>query len=170
MTQKPKLFYGWVVVFIVFLSLTTYGLFSSYSVFLEPLEAELHTKRAAISMAYTIFLAVYSICATPMGWLSDRYGPRKTLWLAAFLIGCGITLCSLTTSLWQLYLFFGVIAAIGHGAIFVVPMSTLNRWFIQRRGLAVGIAACGIGFGLLVVPPITSQIINMYSWQVAFIF
>ncbi len=151
------------------MSLSTYGLFWSYSAFIEPLEATLHASRAEISAAYTMFMALYSICAVPMGWLSDKYGPRRTLWLAAFLIGGSVTLCSLITSLWQLYLLFGVVAALGHSAIFVVPMATLNRWFIQRRGLAVGIAACGIGFGLLVVPPIASQIIDMYSWQVAFV-
>ncbi len=169
MTQKPKLFYGWVVVFLAFMTITTYGLFYSYSVFLEPLEAELHSSRAAISAVYTIFMAVYSICAIPMGLLSDKYGPQKTLWLAAFLIGSGISLCSLATSVWQLYLFYGVIAALGHGAIFVVPTSTINRWFIRRRGLAVGMTISGLGVGLLVVPPIVSQIINMYGWQVAFI-
>ena len=169
MTQKPQLFYGWIIVFLAFMSITTYGLFYSYSVFLEPLENELHSSRAAISAVYTIYMVVYSTCAILMGSLSDRYGPQKTLWLAAFLIGGGISLCSLTTSIWQLYLFFGVVGALGHGAIWVVPTSTINRWFIQRRGLAVGIAVSGVGVGLLVVPPITAQIINMYSWQVAFI-
>jgi len=167
--QKPKLFYGWIIVFLAFMSITTYGLFYSFSVFLEPLENGLHSSRAAISAVYTIYMVVYSICAILMGSLSDRFGPQKTLWLAAFLIGGGISLCSLTTSIWQLYLFFGVVGALGHGAIWVVPTSTINRWFIQRRGLAVGIAVSGVGVGLLVVPPITAQIINMYSWQLAFI-
>jgi MFS family permease len=156
------------VVFLGFTTIITYGLFFSYSVFLEPLEAELHSSRAAISAVYTIYMVVYGICAIPMGLLSDKYGPQKTLWLAALLIGSGISLCSLATSVWQLYLFFGVIAALGHGAIFVVPASTTNRWFIQKRGLAVGIIISGLGVGLLVVPPITAQIIDIYGWRVAF--
>ena len=169
MTPKPKLFYGWVIVFLAFLSIATYGLFFSYSAFIEPLEAELHTTRAGISLAYTIYMVVYSICAIPMGSLSDKYGPRKILWLAAFLIGCGITLCSFVTSIWQLYLLFGVVAGMGHGAIFVVPASTISRWFIERRGLAMGIAVCGLGFGLMVVPPITTQVIITQGWQTAFL-
>lgn len=169
MTQKPKLFYGWIIVFLSFLSITTYGLFFSYSIFLEPLEAEFNSSRAEISAVFTIYMAVYSISAIPMGWLSDRYGPRKTLWLAAFLIGSGIFLCSLATSVWQLYIFFGIIASLGHGAVYVAPTSTINRWFTQRKGLAVGIAVSGLGFGLLVVPPAISQVINTYGWQVAFV-
>ena len=169
MTQKPKLFYGWIIVFLAFMSITTYGLFYSYSLFLEPLENALQSSRAPISAVYTTYMVVYSICAILMGSLSDRFGPQKTIWLAAFLIGGGISLCSLTTSIWQLYLFFGVMGALGHSAIWVVPTSTINRWFIQKRGLAVGIAVSGVGVGLFVVPPITAQIINRYSWQVAFI-
>lgn len=169
MTEKPKLFYGWVVTFLALLSLTTYGLFYSYSVFLVPLETQFHTTRAAISAVYTIYMAVYSTCAIPMGWLSDRYGPRKILLLAAILIGGGAALSSIATSVWQLYLFFGVIASLGHGAIYVVPTSTINRWFIQRRGLAVGIAISGLGVGLLVVPPMTARIVAAQGWQTAFI-
>jgi MFS family permease len=169
LTKNPRLFYGWINVFLAFLSITTYGLFYSFGVFLEPLEAELQSTRAAISGAYTLELAIYCICAIPWGWFSDKYGPRKSLWLAAFLIGAGISLCSLSTSIWHLYLFFGIIAAIGHGAVWVAPTSTLTRWFTQRRGLAVGIAMCGLGFGLLTVPPVTAQVINLYDWKTAFV-
>ena len=169
MSQKPKPFYGWVIVFCAFLAITTYGLFYSYSLFIEPLEAELHSSRAAISAVFTIYMVVYSVCGIPMGWLCDRYGPRKTLWLAALLIGSGIALCSSITSLWQLSLLFGVIAGMGHGAIYVVPTSTLSRWFIQRKGYAIGIATAGLGFGLFLVPPITAQVISMYGWQATFV-
>ncbi|MBI5968010.1 MAG: MFS transporter [Deltaproteobacteria bacterium] len=169
MTEKPKLFYGWINVFLAFLSITTYGLFYSFSVFIEPLEAGLGSTRTAISGAYTMELAVYCSCAIPWGWFSDKYGPTKALWLAAFLIGGGASLCSLCTSIWHLYIFFGIMAAIGHGAIWVVPTATLNRWFLQRRGLAVGIAMCGLGFGLLVVPPVTALTMNVYGWRVTFI-
>ncbi len=169
MTKNPKLFYGWINVFLALISITTYGLFYSYGVFLEPLEAELQSTRAAISGVYTLELAIYCVCAIPWGWFSDKYGPRKSLWLAAFLIGCGTSLCSLSTSIWHLYLFFGIMAAIGHGAIWVAPTSTLTRWFTQKRGLAVGIAMCGLGFGLLIVPPVTAQVIKLYDWKTAFV-
>jgi MFS family permease len=169
LTEKPKLFYGWINLFLAFLSITTYGLFYSFSVFMEPLEEGLGSTRTAISGAYALELAVYCSCAIPWGWFSDQYGPSKALWVAAFLIGGGTSLCGLCTSIWHLYIFFGLMAAIGHGAIWVVPTSTLNRWFIQRRGLAVGIAMCGLGFGLLAVPPVTALIINEYGWRVAFI-
>lgn len=164
-----KYFYGWVIVALAFISIITYGLFYSYSAFLVLLEADLGGTRAAISAVYTIYMIVYCLCGIPMGLLCDKFGPRKTLWLAALLIGAGIILSGFATSVWQLSLFFGVIAAIGHGAIYVVPISTINRWFVKRRGLAVGIASCGLGVGLLVVPPIATRLIALYSWRNAFI-
>jgi len=104
-----------------------------------------------------------------MGCLSDKYGPGKPLWLAAFLIGLGICLCSTITAIWQLYVLFGIVASMGNGAIFVIPISTVNRWFIEKRGLAVGIASCGLGVGLLVVPSLTAQIISAYGWRMTFL-
>lgn len=90
--------------------------------------------------------------------------------LAALLIGGGLSLCSLITATWQLWIFFGVIAGIGFSVIFVAPTSTVTRWFVERRGLAVGITISGLGFGLLVIPPITERIIWAYDWQTGFIF
>lgn len=169
MSGRPKLFYGWVNVVLAFLAITTYGLFYSYSVFIEPLEAELRCTRAAISGAYTLEMAVYCAWTIPWGWFSDKRGPRKALWLAALLVGSGTSFCSLASSVWHLYLFFGVIAAMGHGAIWVVTTSTISRWFLNKRGLAVGITMCGLGFGLLAVPPATAKIMNSYGWRITFI-
>lgn len=165
----PRFFHGWIIVFLAFLSAITYGLFYSYSAFIAPLESYLETSRAAISAAYTIYLAVYSAFAVPMGWLCDRHGPGRTMWLSAILIGGGLALCSTVTSLWQLYLLYGVVAAMGHGAIFVVPSATVSRWFVKKRGLAMGILASGLGFGLLVIPPVLQQIISTSGWRLGFI-
>lgn len=170
LTGKSKPYYGWLIVLLSFFSLTTYGVFYSYSGFIADLEPLLQTNRAGISGAYSLWLAMYSLFAIPMGWLSDRYGPRKMLWLAAVLIGGGMILCSTITALWQFYLLFGVVSGIGHGAIFVVPTSTVSRWFSQRRGLALGVTVCGVGVGVLALPPITTRLIEAYTWQNAFIF
>lgn len=169
MPSKPKIHYGWYIVFLAFLSVITYGVFYSFSAFIQPLETELGTTRAGISAAYTIFLSVYSLFAIPMGWLCDRYGPRWTLWLAAALIGGGLALSSTVTAVWQLYLLFGLVAGAGHGAIFVVPTSTVSRWFSQRRGLALGLTVCGLGAGLLIIPPIAARFIESSGWQSTFV-
>jgi OFA family oxalate/formate antiporter-like MFS transporter len=125
--------------------------------------------RAHTSFAFSIFMFVYSFATIPMGWLFDRFGPRIPLYFSTLLIGVGFPLCSLTAHLWQLWIFFGLIAGTGHGAAYVVPLSTLVRWFIDRRGLAVGIVGAGIGAGVSVVPPVAERLISAYGWRTTFI-
>jgi OFA family oxalate/formate antiporter-like MFS transporter len=169
MTTKSRLFYGWMIVFLGFCTVATFGVISSFGTFIKPLEAHLNASRTALSAAYTIEMAFYSVFASLMGWLCDRLGPRVSLWLSAVLLGGGTALCSTVTSTWQLYALFGVIAGIGHSAVFVVPTSTVARWFVRQRGLAVGTTACGLGFGLLLIPPMSEYLIRTYSWQTAFV-
>jgi MFS family permease len=167
--RKFRFFYGWVIVCVGFLSVATFGLISSYGTLIRPLESQLHASRTAISAAYSVEMACYALFAALMGWLGDRWGPRATLWLSAVLMGGGFALCSTVHHLWQLYLFVGLAGA-GRSAVFVVSTSTVTRWFVRKRGLAVGATACGIGFGLLVVPPICEHIVSSRGWQSAFLF
>jgi len=146
-----------------------YGLFYSYGNFFAPLEHEFGWGRGETAVAFSIYLIVYGLAAIPMGWLFDRYGPRLPLFLGGFLIGLGMALSGLTTDLWHLYLSFGFVAALGHGATYVVPTSTIAKWFVKGRGLAVGIAVSGIGAGTMVIPPLVERLIAFYGWRAAFL-
>jgi MFS family permease len=161
--------YGWLIVFISFFIFTTYGLFFSYGVFFKPIMEVFGWSRAQTSFAFTLFMTTYAITAIPAGWLFDRYGPRIPLYLSAILIGVGFFLCSYTKHLWHLWVFFGFIAAAGHGAVYVVPVSTIMRWFAKRRGMAIGIGVAGLGAGISVVPLIAERLIFFYSWRTAFV-
>lgn len=169
MGTERRFFYGWFIVFAGFFTVATFGVISSFSTFIKPLEAYLHASRTQLSAAYTIEMIFYSAFAAMMGWLCDRLGPRITLWISGLLLGGGTALCSRVTTTWELYALFGVVAGIGHSAVFVVPTSTVSRWFVRQRGLAVGTTACGLGFGLLVIPPVSEFLIRTYDWQTAFV-
>jgi MFS family permease len=169
MRSRWPFFYGWVIVFVSFFILTTYGIFFAYGVFFTPMVEEFGWSRAHTSFAFSLFMFVYSFAAIPMGCLFDRYGPRIPLYISTLLIGVGFSLCSYTTHLWQLWIFFGLIAGAGHGAVYVVPLSTVVRWFITKRGIAAGIVGSGIGAGISAVSPITERLIALYGWRTAFI-
>jgi MFS family permease len=169
MASKQRFFYGWTIVVAGFFSVATFGIISSYSTFIKPLESSLNASRTALSGAYTLEMICYAVFAPIMGWLCDKAGPRAALWLSGVLMGAGCALSSTIHSTWQLYALFGVVAGIGHSAVFVVPSSTSARWFIEKRGLAVGTTACGLGFGLLCIPPLSEYLIRAYDWQTAFI-
>ncbi len=166
---QPRFFHGWIVVILGFFSISMFGVINSYSTFIKPLETYLNTSRTTISGAYAIELSFYSVFSLLMGWIVDKYGARLALWGAAVFLGGGIALCGTITAVWQLYLFFGVIAGIGHSAVFVVPSTIVSKWFIKRRGLALGLTVCGLGFGLFLVPPVSARIISTYGWRASFL-
>ncbi|NIR86631.1 MFS transporter, partial [Candidatus Bathyarchaeota archaeon] len=165
-SKRSRFYYGWMVVIASFL--TTFIFFSIqyiFGVFSKSLIDEFGWTRSLTSGAYSLNMIVHGLSALLMGTLSDRYGPRITIGVNGFLVGLGIVLCSQIVDLWQLYVFFGLLIGVGMGAAFSPPMSTTAKWFVRRRGLALGIVASGIGLGTLVMSPLTNHLILVYGWQ-----
>jgi MFS family permease len=75
---------------------------------------------------------------------------------------------SQATTLWHLYLFYGVIVGIGMSISQTPLPSTIARWFVKRRGMMTGIAVTGIGVGMLIMPPAVSWLISNYSWRTSY--
>jgi len=71
-------------------------------------------------------------------------------------------------AIWQLYLFWGMITAIGVSGSVVPATSVVPRWFVKRRGLMTGIVIAGIGVGTMIMPPLASQLISDYGWRTSF--
>lgn len=105
------------------------------------------------SMAFSIAIFVLGLSAAILGRVIERYGPSRGGLLSAtfFSIGLfGSGLAVYLESLWLFFLFFGLISGIGLGLGYISPVSTLVKWFPDRRGLATGLAIMGFGFGGLV--------------------
>ena len=85
-----------------------------------------------------------------------------------FLLGVGYLLMSQISTIWHLYLVYGVIIGIGMSGGAVPLMSTVARWFVQRRGLMTGIAVSGIGLGTMIVPPLASWLISNHGWRISY--
>jgi MFS family permease len=84
-------------------------------------------------------------------------------------LGLGYFLMSKISVIWHLYLFYGVIIAVGMSAAFVPAASTVARWFVKNRGLMTGIAISGVGAGTMIMPPLASWLIGSYGWRVSYI-
>ena len=121
------------------------------------------------SGAFSLSTILQGVVAIPVGKLTDRYGPRMVMTVFAFFLGLGYLLMSQVNSIWQLYLFYGVLIGIGTGAPFVSLSSTIARWFVKRRALMTGIVMAGIGLGAIIVPPIASWLISNYEWRTAYL-
>ncbi len=107
--------------------------------------------------------------AIPAGWLADRFGPARVAVVYGFLIGLGLILSSQITDLVQLYITYGVIFGIGTSGVFAVSSGITARGFFKKRGLALGIVSAGVGFGILVMPPLTEYFIRAVGWSISYL-
>ncbi len=165
-----RLFYGWWVVAslatIMFLSA---GLgFYSLGVFVTPFEEEFGWSRGQVSVGIALATIMSGLLGPMVGMAVHRFGAR--LVLAVGVVGMGICfgLLGLTWSLLYLYLIM-VVMAIWRAGLMLVPVSqVVGNWFDRRRGLAMGITTTGIGFGGLVMAPLSKVMISTVGWRSTF--
>ena len=166
--EKTNFFYGWVIVAACFVAATSYGLFYTFGVFFKSLQDEFGWGRALTGSVHSVHLVIYALSTYFFGRLTDRIGPRRALSLGAFFIGIGLSLCSMITSIWQLY-FFYIIASLGSGVTVSLPNATVQKWFIRKRGLALGLVTAGVGAGTLFLAPLTQYLIASMGWRYSYI-
>jgi sugar phosphate permease len=162
-----KLYYGWVVVWVVFAALfVSAGVRAAPTVLINPLESELGWGRAAISAAVSIGLLLYGLSGPVAGWLMDRFGPKPLTLFGLGLIGLSTLLGAAMTELWQLNLFWGVLSGLGTGVVAPVLGATVaNRWFVERRGLVLGIFGSAASAGQLVTVPALMWLVVQIGWR-----
>ena len=103
------------------------------------------------------------------GWATDKYGPRITVAVGGFFLGLGLLLTSQINAIWQLYLFYGLMVGFGLSVAFAPLVATASRWFVAKRGLAVGIVVAGTGMGVVVMSPLADYLVSTYSWRPSYI-
>jgi MFS family permease len=167
---KNKLFYGWVIV-VAFCIIGTIiaGAGYSFGVFFKSIESEFELSRTVTSGIFSVSMIFVAIFAVLGGWAADRYGPRITLPIMGLFIGLSLLLTSQTNSTWQLFFTYSLLLSIGTGATFVVMTSTVSRWFVKKKGVALGIAGSGVGLGALFMAPFATFLIVNFDWRTAYI-
>ncbi|MFH1721385.1 MAG: MFS transporter [Candidatus Altiarchaeota archaeon] len=145
----------------------SYGIFFSFSVFFKPLQNEFGCSRALTSGVFSVHTVVYSISSIIMGRMIDRFGSRLMLGLSACFIGVGMILSGYSRNIWDLYIYYGVVASIGSGVVWTLPTVTITEWFERNKGLALGISFSGIGLGSVVLSPLSDYLIRLYDWRIA---
>jgi len=147
----------WIVAAAVAMQLALGGV-NAWSVFRDPFVDAFGSSIADVTWAYTINVVMFGLSAFVGGLCMARLGPRAIGLFASVLFGLGFFLVWFAEGrLWVLYLGYGILAGIGRGFGYVVPITTAVSWFPDRRGLVAGIviAANGVG-GLVVVPAATA--------------
>jgi OFA family oxalate/formate antiporter-like MFS transporter len=131
----------------------------TWTLFTGPLNKQLGTTLAELQWTFSLLVILQTWFSPFQAYLVDRFGPRLLISLGALLAGGSWILASTATSLWTLYLTYGIIGGFGTGIIYVGIIGLMVRWFPDRRGLAAGLAAAGYGFGAFFTSfPIDSMI------------
>jgi OFA family oxalate/formate antiporter-like MFS transporter len=136
------------------------GAVYAWSVFRIPLTRSFGWTISEVTLTFTIAIFVLGLAAFVGGLWMRRAGPRTVALTAGVLYGLGVFLASLAGGrLWWLYCSYGVIAGVGLGLGYIVPVATLVKWFPDKRGLITGLAVAGFGAGALITAPIATRLI-----------
>ncbi len=171
--MRGRVFYGWWVVmaaavglFMSFNPIVTY----SFGVFLLQLSGELGWTRGQISLAYSISMLAFAVSQPFVGRIVDRYGARRVVVPAVCIFGASFASLSLLTSnLAHFYAVFLVIGLVGGGTTSVVYLGVLSRWFVRRRGIALGLALAGNGLSAFVMPTLSQLLVDSLGWRNAYL-
>ena len=140
-----------------------------WTLFIDPIEQKYHWGRAAIQVAFTIFVVTETWLQPLGGYLIDRFGPRVLVCIGGALVAIAWAINSVADSLALFYL-AAIITGLGASPIFGATVGNALKWFPDRRGLAAGLTSAGFGAGaaLTVVPLAT--MIQSRGYEVAYLW
>ena len=169
--MRPKFFYGYVILGLCFINMVVMrGVNGAFGVYYLALLEEFGWSRSDGASIASINFVVYALAAPVVGFTFDRLGPRLLMPLGAALVGVGFLLSSFSTSLLHLHFSYGVVTALGQGALgFVGHNALISFWFVRQRATAIGIASMGQGLGALVMVPATQMLISSIGWRWTYI-
>ena len=158
---------SWIIAILGFLILGfSRGINSSFGVFYVALLETFGWSRGATAGVFSANLIVDAVVSPVVGHLLDRYGPKKVVGVGCLLLASGLWLSSQISSLWQFYIFFGLISALGFSFMGMVPHVVLvSEWFLSNRASAIGLVYAGTGVGILVLAPLTEWLISSWGWE-----
>ncbi|HKH91088.1 MAG TPA: MFS transporter [Gemmatimonadaceae bacterium] len=161
--------YAWVVVAITFVVLlVSAGVRAVPAVLMLPLEAEFGWLRTTTSAALSVNILLYGLTGPFAGSLMARVGVRRVVLVALALLASGVAVAPLIRERWQLVALWGLGIGIGTGLIAVVLAATVvNRWFVARRGMVLGILTASGSTGQLVFLPMLARATERYGWRTA---
>ena len=164
--MRGKYYYGYNILAAGFIMQgICYGAMFTYGVFFKEFQTEFGWSRAMISGASSLAFLIGGAFGIPAGRLNDKIGPKALSVVVSILFGLGYLLLSRLQTPWQLYLIYGLPVAVGFGAIDVITLSTVSRWFVRSRGMMSGVVKVGTGSGQVLMPLFAAALIAAYGWR-----
>jgi sugar phosphate permease len=162
-----RFYYGWVAVAVVFLVLlTSTGIRATPSVLMVSWEHAFGWDRATISIALSFSLFLFGMMGPFAAAAMQTLGIRTTVLFALTLLTVAVAASSFMTESWQMVVTWGLLVGIGTGSMAQVLSATVStRWFVQRRGLVLGILTASVATGQLVFLPMFAAVAEARGWQ-----
>jgi MFS family permease len=164
--KRSRVFYGWWIVGGSFSLQMIVGslMIHSFTAYFPLLQTQFGWSRAVLSGAFALSRAESGILGPLQGWLIDRFGPRMMVRVGMLIFGVGFIFFSQTDSVLDYYITFLLMAMGSSIAGFLTVATTVVNWFEKQRGVAMGIAMSGFGFGGLLVPAVAWSLTSL-GWR-----
>jgi OFA family oxalate/formate antiporter-like MFS transporter len=140
-----------------------------WTLFVNPIADAHHWSKAAIQVAFSIFILTETWLVPVEGWAVDKFGPRPVVLFGGLLCGLGWVMNSFAASLTMLYI-AAAISGIGAGAVYGTCVGSALKWFPDRRGLAAGLTAAGFGAGSAATIIPISMMIEKSGYEATFLY
>jgi len=169
---RSHLHYGWYILVASFAILFfNSGARYSFGVMFKPMIAEFGWNRGSISFAFFLNTAFWALSLIFVGRLYDRFGPKWIIIIGTIFISGGYALISQIDSLWQFYISYGTLVAIGMGGTSIPLIAALmSKWFIKWRGLAISLALSGNCLGQFALVPLFTFFALKYGWRASYFY
>jgi sugar phosphate permease len=163
-------FYGWAVVAVAMLATFCSGPGQSFvfSVFVDPIIADIGLSRMQVSGLYALGTAVSAAMVVLVGRMVNRFGARLMLALVALALGVACFGMSFAAEPIAIFLGFAALRALGQGSLPITATVLTAQWFVKRRGRAVAVVMLGIAAANAVMPPATQLFIGAFGWREAY--
>jgi len=165
------IFWGWYVVAGAFLlHAVSYGARYSFGIFVQPLTEQNGWSRTVISLAASLNMLFFAAGGIYAGRLLDRIAPRWVATAGAAVGALGFLLSAFIETPLAFYLAYGLLCGLGSSWTgIVVGNSTVGKWFVRKRGMAIGIASMGVSFGTMLMTPMVGWVVEEKGWQAGFV-
>lgn len=169
--SQKGFFRGWLVVFAgLILMISVYGIVNNCaSLFIKPVTEDLGFSRSEFSLYYTVIALSTMVIALFMGKLAKKFKLKNIMLVGCVLAGIGYIGYSYANSIYVFYL-MSIFSGLGLGMTTLTPLSIIiSNWFVEKRGLALGLTFMGSGVGGMIFNPIANYIILNYSWRQSYL-
>jgi len=170
--NKGRGFYGWIALTgAMLVYFTTSGtFFYSYGVFLPAMCNEYGWSRTLVGGGLSVALLAFGLPSPLIGASIARFGPRANIVFGNLLVVIGLAGMSITTEVWQIYLFYGILVGLGSGfGLYLTCTTVVNNWFIRKRSLGMGLVISAGGLGGFTFPLLATWLISNIGLQMAWL-